>query len=654
MSRAEETRTAMALLALESIPPALRETLARDVRMRDNYGIQVDTILNVGDSDFSASVSAIVTGVREALGGVAKATLRDTDGNHWSIEPDTESDQPTLVFSQGERHVGMHEWLTLSPDRNTRLSCLQALANDTGLPPEACLSWRRILEERSLRGEEVHDFLRDLHNTTHVQEQFLAKSVRGPGLNSRLAAPPFQAYFERLVGSRGESVSIQDHAAVGARERLAELAAWRPYEGFLQSLYMASHPDLSAHIRVDGLSSDELARAFEFVLRNGDRVSQLGAIEVGCRVSADRPEVNPALNELVRLMSTDDTTGKDSGFRGYSLLYVLVSSELSGRPQMAEEPPFYRRLAALAQAGVIQRQMLAAGIALKDSTFESVVGEYFLRALVDLRPEPRRHPTLALAERLRTHFLGRIVRAADRHQNEVKAALIRELEHVMGPEQLRHAGHQFVLYAPGPLEEPEENRALPEEFLRAIQVQLDTENAAPADFSALRTSATSFRIRTAQADIAANALTRSDYRLANVRSRAELLDTLASLASVAAIARSEQLADALRIVLRNYRWDTEFPIALPEAIQVLMVFAASREDLNDWTVFVGQSLTELALGDLEEGEGEVLHGYVRRFCEMVPELWKTCGRADAALMAYNGLRKGQDSQHQRAALERLA
>lgn len=649
MSRAEETRTTMALLALESIPPMLRETLARDVRMRDNYGVQIDTTLNVGDSEFSAPVSAIVTGVREALGGAAKATLRDTDGNHWSIEPETDSDQPTLVFAQGERHVAMHEWLTLSPDRNTRLCCLQALASDTGLPPEACSSWRRILEERSLRGEEVHDFLRDLHNTAHVQEQFLANSVRGPGLDSRLAAPPSRAYFERLVGSRGESASIQDHAAVGARTRLAELAAWRPYEGFLQSLYMASHPDLSARIRVDGLSSDELVQAFEFVLRNGDRVSQLGAIEVGCRLSLDRPEVYPALNELVSLILTDDTTGKDSGFGAYSLLYVLVSSELSPRPQLAEEPPFYRRLAALAQAGVIQRQMLAAGIALKDSAFESVVGEYFLRALVDLRLEPRRHPTLALAERLRTHFLGRIVRAADRYPNEVEAGLIRELRHVMGPEQLRQAGDEFVLYAPGPLEEPEENRALPKEFVRAIQVQLDTEKAAtPADFSALRTSATSFRICRAQADIAADALTRSDYRLAHVTSPAELLDTLASVASVAAIARSGQLADALLIVLRRYRWDTEFPIGLPEAVQVLMVAAASRENLSDWTVFVGDCLTDLAFGDLAEGEGETLHGYVQRFCEMVPELWKTCGSADAALMAYNGSRRGRGSQNKGA------
>ena len=641
MSRAEETRTTMALLALESIPPSLRETLAHDFRIRDNYGVQIETVLTVGDSDFKAPVSAIISAVRTALGGSTRETLRDADGNEWSIEPDTKSDQPTLVFVQGEHHVGMHEWLTLAPDRTTRLRCLEALATDVGLPLGACAAWRRILSERSLHGEEVHDFLKDLHHTPHVQEQFLAKSVGTSGLESRLAAPPSRTYFERLVGSPGDSGSVEDHAASGAQERLAELAAWRPYEGFLQSLYVAAHPELSARIRVDGMNSDELVQAFEFILRDGDRLSQLGAIEVGCRVSADRPEVSSALNKLVDLMRADDTTGKNSGFRGYSLLYVLVLSELSTRSQLTGDPPFYRRLAALAQAGVIQRQMVAAGVSLKDSVFESVAGAAFVQALVDLRMEPRRHPTLALAERLRSHFLWRVVRATDRYRNEVDADLIRELRHVMGPEQFRRAGDEFVLYAPGPLEASEEDRTLPAEFAQAIQVQLDTDReATPSDFWALRTSATSFRICRTQADLAANALERSDNQLKNVRSRSELLDTLASLASVAAAARSEQLADTLRRVVRRYRRDADFPITLDEAMQILLVAAASRAEIGSWADFVGDFLTEWAFGDLAEDEGQTVHGYLRRLCDLAPELWATCGSADAALMAYNERKRG--------------
>ncbi len=625
-----------ALAALSWVPPSLRETVARDPLMREGYGIRIDSVLKVGDSDLEAPVSTIAKGVRDALDG-ASTTIHDNGGGLWSIESDPDSDQPTLVLVQGKREIAMHAWLALSPDRGVRLRCLDALAADAGLPPHAGASWAQVLQERSLDSEEVPAFVEDLHDTPHVQEQFLANSFNGPGLNSQLAAPSSRRYFERLVGPRGDSASIEEHAATGGRERLAELAIWKPYEGFLKSLYMAAHPDLSAQIQVDGLSTEELVRAFEFVLRAGDRVSQLGAIEVGLRVSADRPEVNPVLNELVELIRSDDTTGKTSGFRGYSLLYILVSSELSTRQQLAGEPSFYRRLAALAQAGVIQRQMVAAGITFRDSAIDSVVGEYFLRSLVDLRLEPRRYPVLASAHQLRNHYFGRIARAAERYENEVDPELIRALGHVMGPEQLREAGDEYVLHAPGPLEEPEERRELPAEFCQAIHAQLDTEKAVTtADFSALRTSATSFSIGEAQADLAASALERSGYRLADVHRGSELLNAVASLAVVAAIARSERLADALRVVLRTSARGAESSIALVDAVQVLAVAAASRAELGDWADFLGDCLTELAFGDLAGDEGEILHGYVRRLCEMVPELWVTCGTADAALAAYNG------------------
>ena len=83
--------------------------------------------------------------------------------------------------------------------------------------------------------------------------------------------------------------------------------------------------------------------------------------------------------------------------------------------------------------------------------------------------------------------------------------------------------------------------------------------------------------------------------------------------------------------------------------QVLLVSAASRADLGDWADFVGDCLTEFAFGDLTGDEGQILHGYVRRLCEMAPELWATCGAADAALMAYNGsLASGQGSDNRGA------
>ena len=39
------------------------------------------------------------------------------------------------------------------------------------------------------------------------------------------------------------------------------------------------------------LDSEDLVRAFDFLDKHGDRISQLGAIDVGLRVLPERPEI---------------------------------------------------------------------------------------------------------------------------------------------------------------------------------------------------------------------------------------------------------------------------------------------------------------------------------------------------------------------------
>jgi hypothetical protein len=68
-------------------------------------------------------------------------------------------------------------------------------------------------------------------------------------------------------------------------------------------------------------------------------------------------------------------------------------------------------------------------------------------------------------------------------------------------------------------------------------------------------------------------------------------------------------------------------------MRICLVAAASRADLNDWREFAGDWLTELAFGELEGDEGNVLHSYLQCLCHAVPELWVSCSRADAALKA---------------------
>ena len=86
--------------------------------------------------------------------------------------------------------------------------------------------------------------------------------------------------------------------------------------------------------------------------------------------------------------------------------------------------------------------------------------------------------------------------------------------------------------------------------------------------------------------------------------------------------------------------DAKLPLRLvPEylvddRLMLTRIASAAREDLMEWRGFAGEWLTELAFGELEGNEGEVLHSHLSALFHSAPELWVSCARADAALEAF--------------------
>ncbi|AMO95524.1 hypothetical protein CFter6_2858 [Collimonas fungivorans] len=65
--------------------------------------------------------------------------------------------------------------------------------------------------------------------------------------------------------------------------------------------------------------------------------------------------------------------------------------------------------------------------------------------------------------------------------------------------------------------------------------------------------------------------------------------------------------------------------------------AAAYPELPGWCKFVGEWVTELAFLPLSAEEITILLFHVEVLCNIVPELWHTCGRAQAGLKAALGV-----------------
>lgn len=639
-------KTALAKEALDVVPPLLRNTLLEDSAFCGEYGIEADTVICFENPDVNIRRSELFRAVKKTLSETQPGEVTDADGLEWKLENTAGNGQlPSLGLSRGNiRFPISPSFISLSPDAETRTRFLEQTARDLNLPEDAKEAWLVILAKRPLENDEVETLDEDLLHTPVATAQSISGGISGKNIS--FTVPPSRKYFDRLVGEYDGSATIQDYAEGAARRLFKKLSDWKPYEGFLFSLLLSSHSALAAEIKTDGLNTDDLSRAYGLLETHGDIVSQLGAIEVGFRILRSNPEVEPFLIRLIARIYNDDVYGTTSGFKLLSALFCIVDAQLSKIRLLPSEPPFYRRLAALSQAALIHRQLPDSVIdsdSLHKWAFGNCGGEHGLQSLVDMRTEPHWNPLLGTPEQIKLNFLGRIATAARERERNIGTEELRKLVLGDNPKSIFSAIHPFRFDFPGPLDGAKgPSRELPSERLEAIRTQTGAEMVTPSSFIVLVNSARVFRLDSSHAELAAEALRSCRHQIAGVENENQLPVMLNGLAAVAAVTRSRRLADELRIVARRHRSDVRHPVPAGSEITVCLAAAASRSDLEDWTEFVGDWITELAFADeLKDGEARMLRSQLRYLLHSVPELWVTCDRACAALAAINENTSGE-------------
>ena len=626
-------RSALAKMALDLAPPLIRDTLLEESGFREEYGFIPDPILSFPNSGVSFQRSSLYDAIRKVLSGAKEKKVTNTKGQKWRLKNISKKGEwPNFVLSRGKQCLPLRTFTALSPDRDTRLRFLDEAASDVNLPTSASDPWRNILSERALEDDEVDALLGEFRDTPVAKTRAIHRDIT----STSSLVPSSRRYFERLVGVYDGSTSICDYAFGSGKTLFDQLSAWQPYDGFLFSLFLSSHTLLTEEINVDRLHSEDLVCAFNFLDKHGDRISQLGAIEVGLRVLPSRPEIEQALIRLIEQIRDDDVDGQASGFKLLSALFCLVDGELSRTRLFSSEPPFYRRLAALSQAALIHRQLVSSSVDIgqfSEWAFSNR-GGFYLQSLVDMRSEPRWDPDFVMASHMKADFFGRILNVAKKHEQNITGSQIYDLVFGDGAGSLQPFSDFLETWFPGPLEGIEDTQnVLPPKFAEAVETQLGAKEVGPSSFPALVNFALIYRIGADQAELAVTALQYADHRIPNIENRQQLIAILDGLAKVAAVSRSTALADELQILVRRYRHDAEYALSIQEVIRICLVAAASRSELSEWTEFVGDWLTELAFGDLKDDEAQEFYLHLNWLCHVVPELWVSCGRADAALLA---------------------
>jgi hypothetical protein len=476
----------------------------------------------------------------------------------------------------------------------------------------------------------------DLNATPLAVQDMIRESLADTSISLPQVIPRSALYYERLVGASTGVEDFDTYLAGALRDHVQALTAWDPLRGYRQSLLLAAQPTISTVIATHAPPPAQLAAVWNELVVSGDLLSCAAAIETGLAIAKSEFTPREALGRMIEAFAAAAPIANVNPYKLLSSLIIVVYGEIAYTRVLAATPPYWRRLAAIAHAAMMVSCIVHQGGDATQFLQWALKGRsqvFLLQCFADAREEPRWLPELILPDQLRNELGGRVWAAAQANAVFVESFGWAPLLLDETPGSLRQQFNLAQSILPGPLEGGSKPTIeIPINDLEAIRVDLAQPTPTAGAFSALANAALLFRIPDDVADLAAQALDRTNYYLRRSHGQ-PLIPFLLGLATVAATTRHRKLADALFTMLRNYRRFYPTELDVDGVFRVAMMACASRSALADWCVCVGSCMTDLAFQKLTRDEAARLHSQVLILCHLVPELWASCGQAEAALQS---------------------
>jgi len=632
---------ALVIQLIDNLPHSLQQAIIGSREFQTRYDVTTEARISLGDGSVSFKRSTFYDAVRnlyEKPG--SQSELTSEEESVYTVTLEERSGERAVQLSAGERKILLPAFWFLSPHASDRLSGFDAEANKRHLIDPMILKWRERLAKASLGDYEVDELYQELGlNPGEVAEAIAAEIATGTS-SIRVLVPPRAIYYDRLIGPLQNASDLPSFVSRTAQERLKNLLDCKFDEGLRLALLMCPHSSLSGAIEVGQIPEPAVVASFKWLEERGDRFSQVAGIELGLRLLPRFPAIECILHRMVVALLKDDPDDPAGRLNLSATLAIFTDAELARLRILRGVPPYYRRLAALAQASLIERELVAAGVACESFgswTLEGRGQNFFLQSLIDLRTEPRWLPDFMSPDQLRFEFLGRVLGAAATHGDAVQSEKSRELLMGDGPSGIKSQLTFPFALLPGPLEGAHVPPLQPPDEFEQLSNSLKAAEISERVLAPFVNLALIYRFEETHAQIIATALRATKYRV-DIQADSDLIfSLLVGLATIASVTRSKELADEVRILARVMRRRPGVALKADSLMRIGMIAAAAESDLTRWARTVGEWLTEVSLEDMDRHTAMAMRSHVRRLCELEPYLWKTCAKADAAFSVVVGM-----------------
>ena len=520
MSREDYIRASVAIAATRLFPTTVRDAVISDVKFTQSFGLEADAIIRFGRDDLTFQRSAFFDAIRQAFDPRhASVRVDNTRGETWEVRVLADKSSAQITIERGTARLLVSHFGLLSPDKDARLRTLLNEADNVCLAPEEIAPWKELLKERPPTDDEAVLIQEDLKDTPTAVAGIIRENLASGTVSLDVWVPRSFRYYERLVGRWEHELSLHGFTSKVAARKFSELLNWRGAEGLKLALLLTPQPDLSAALSEAEIDDDTLAEVVSWLAEKGDPMSSATGIEIALRRVAHDDRLKEPLAHLLKAFVAAMPVAKVNPIEVLSSLILAVYGELAACRIHAERPPFWRRLAAIAQASLIMRCIADFGGDAADLArwLQSVRGEmYLLQCFADLRLEPRWLPDFGFPPQLKNEIYGRVSTAVAKLAPGVLEPELIGLVTGDADGSLKRQFNAAHACLPGPLEgslaPPIE---LPSEEVARIRNDLSSATITLESVSGLANAAIVVRFPGELADMAADAIARADCRLAH-------------------------------------------------------------------------------------------------------------------------------------------
>lgn len=614
MTESSSMRPYMAVHFINLFPSLVRAELLSDSELSEDLGIATDVIVFFGDKEIAFSRNALFKAIRNVFENTEKEFfLEDINNNHWSL-CNLPGERPAFYLTKGGvRRLNDSFW-PLCSDVGMRLRIFEKEAKDRCLSKEDFERWRTVLSAPTVSDNDVSDLLLDLdYSPVHI-EALLRCEFQGQSNNVSALVPDDIRYYERLVGRYCASKNIDEYCKDELKQYFdSRLESGISENDFSICIHKSISGVVSNGIINDAVYSSIANRAIEIC----HPIHLISCFEVGVLKFVDS-----SAEIIKKIFECISSTRILENLRLFCSMAVFVDGELARLQIFRGKPPFYRRLASLAQSALIVKVALQEGVAF-DKVEQWAVRQrglyFFCQNFVDLREEPRWLPTYLTTEQFINELYGRV--------NNVCLEVDKcEVIEYLQKELLSGSRLTMNSFLPGPLEGNSTPADVPDDISNLLGERIKGE-ASYESYKVLMNSAPFWKIDDEYLERVVSLLENAQHKLAAVNDKDSVYQVLNGLAQVSCMTRSKRLATSVMVLSRIYRDYIDIDSDPQNYMAIGIVAGAAFEDKDEWSEYIGKWCTELAyLPICEEAIGRVTL-MLERLCILEPYLYNTYSKA---------------------------